>query len=34
MKKNVIILMMLTASATAFAQGGVQLDQKKVDSDM
>jgi hypothetical protein len=26
--------MMLTASATAFAQGGVQLDQKKVDSDM
>ncbi|EPJ0713529.1 hypothetical protein ACS8UU_004401 [Vibrio parahaemolyticus] len=34
MKKALIILMMLTASATAFAQSGAQLDQQKVDSDM
>jgi len=34
MKKAVITLMMLTASATAFAKGGAHLDQKKVDSDM
>ncbi|EMV9317541.1 hypothetical protein ACTJ2Z_000245 [Vibrio vulnificus] len=34
MKKAVITLMMLTASATAFAQGGVHVDQQKVDSDM
>lgn len=29
MKKAVITLMMLTASATAFAQGGVHVDQQK-----
>lgn len=34
MKKAVITLMMLTASATAFAQGGVHVDQQKVDSGM
>ncbi|EMD1212590.1 hypothetical protein VQD75_003594 [Vibrio alginolyticus] len=34
MKKAVLTLMMLTASATAFAQSGAHLDQQKVDSDM
>lgn len=29
MKKAVITLMMLTASATAFAKGGAHLDQQK-----
>ncbi|EGR0803863.1 hypothetical protein EX462_19635 [Vibrio alginolyticus] len=34
MKKAVLTLMMLTASATAFAQSGAHLDQQNVDSDM